>query len=94
MTNDDLAKEYKKSLKLLSSRINILKIKLKKLENKHKIYKYEIRELHQRMKPLTAMQRDLGEAAKEVKNYYVRSWWRSEKYTCNTRKARRTIYRF
>lgn len=91
MTNNQLAKEYKESLRLLTGRISILKIKLKEMEQDRNTSKSDIRELRQRLKPLMAMQRDLREISKEVKNYYVRSWWRSERYTCNSRKARRFI---
>jgi len=91
MTNEQLAREYKKSLQLLNSRIAVLKNRLKKLEKKRKLHKEEIRELRQRLEPLMAMQRDLREITREVKNYYIRSWWRSEKYTCNNRRARRAV---
>jgi len=85
--NEQLAREYRKSLQLITSRINILKIRLKELEQDRSIPKEDIQELQKRLKPLLAMQRDAREVTKEVKNYYDRSWWRSEKYTCNNRKA-------
>lgn len=45
-----------------------------------------------RIRPLIEMQSDLREVAKEVRHYYDRGWWRSERLTCNQRKSRSFIY--
>ena len=45
-----------------------------------------------RLRPLIEMQSDLREVAKEVKHYYDRRWWRSEKYTFNQWKSPKLIY--
>ena len=91
MDNKQLAKEYKRSLKLITCRVNMLKIRLKELEANRRSSKQEITELKMRLKPLLAMQRDLREITREVQNYYVPGWWRSENYTFNRRKPRRYI---
>lgn len=91
MDNGQLAKEYRKSLQLITGRINMLKIRLKELEGNRHSSEEELTELKMRLKPLLAMQRDLREVAREVQNYYEPGWWRSENYTFNRRKPRRFI---
>lgn len=95
MANEQLAREYKKSLKLISNRINILRKELNKIEKDCQLSKEEKRlrnrELRERLKPLYAMHRDLRCIYWTVKNYYEPGWWRSEKYTCNSRKTRRPV---
>lgn len=83
----ELAKEYKLSLRELNIRINELKSQKDMLALKpySPIREGEIEELKARLKPLVAMQSDLKTVTKEVKHYYDRSWWRSEKYTLNQR---------
>ena len=96
-----LGNEYKISKIAIKSRIELLVKDRTFLENKLKIIKYEhkreeielkITELNDRLRPLNAIYRDLSEIGREASNYYKRSWWRSEKYTCNKRKSRRTVF--
>ena len=90
----ELAKEYKKSLKALNKRINdivLLRIKLLAV-TKSPAEDPEIIDLIDRLKPLRIMRKDLIEVTREVENYYVKGWWRSEKYTLNARKSRKFIY--
>ncbi len=83
----ELAKEYKQSLRLLSKRINELKIQKQELA----LQPYsperegEIEELRQRLKPLNSMLSDLKTVSKEVEHYYDKGWWRSEAFTLNQR---------
>lgn len=83
----ELAKEYKQSLKLLSNRVNELRIQKAELalQPYNPIREGEMEELSLRLKPLNAMLSDLKAVAKEVENYYDRSWWRSETFTLNQR---------
>lgn len=83
----ELAKEYKQSLKLLSNRVNELRIQKQALalQPYSPIREGEMEELSLRLKPLNAMLSDLKLVAKEVENYYDRSWWRSETFTLNQR---------
>lgn len=86
-----LAKEYKKSLRPLNKRIHKLQGELKKLKGNKKSDKAHIQVLQDRLKPLLSMRDDLRQITTEMKYYYKPGWWRSEKYTCNRRKARRYI---
>jgi len=83
----ELAKEYKLSLKALNERINELKCQkdMLALRPYSPIREGDIDEIKDRLKPLVAMQTDLKAVTQEVKHYYDRSWWRSEKYTLNQR---------
>lgn len=83
----ELAKEYKWSLRLLSKRIYELNIEKRKLalQPYSSVREGKIEELRLRLKPLNAMLSDLKAVAKEVENYYDRSWWRSETFTLNQR---------
>ena len=96
--NSELAKEYKRSLQLITDRIEELKMKKKELEAKFKTndkvhigVSKSLIEIENRLKPLLQIQRNVREIGIEVNNYYERSWWRSEKYTLNTRKSRRIV---
>ncbi len=82
----ELAKEYKQSLKLLNKRINELTMQ------KYNSDDHEKDLLKERLKPLLSMQKDTLEVTKVIENYSKRSYWRDEKYTCNTRKHRKFIY--
>lgn len=93
----ELGKDYIRSLEILNDRIKEINSEIKSLEmsitnkeDRMKNYEIELRidDIKDRLKPLLEMQRDVREAGKEVLNYYNRSWWRSEKYTINTRKSR------
>lgn len=93
--NNELAKEYAKSLQLITDRIEELKIKKKEieirleLENERDIeVNKSLIQIEDRLKHLLQIQRNVREISIEVKNYYERSWWRSEKYTLNCRKSR------
>lgn len=90
----ELAREYRKSLKMITRRVNDLKPILKQLEQNPKKNIDQIEELRLRFKPLLSMQRDLQEVSREVEHYYDRSWWRSEKYTHNRKKSRQTVSYF
>jgi hypothetical protein len=96
--NKELAKEYKAALKLINDRIAFLKTELSGLDKDKHLSEYEKKirtdELKDRLRPLNSMQRDLRGVHVTIKNYYKRGWWRSEDYTCNQRKARRTIFYF
>lgn len=83
----ELAKEYKQSLRLLSKRINELKIERRKLalQDYSLEREGELDELRLRLKPLNAMLSDLKTVTKEVDHYYDRGWWRSEAFTLNQR---------
>ncbi len=96
--NSELTKEYKKSLQLITDRIEELKMKKKELEAKiktkdkvHIDVSKSLIEIENRLIPLLQIQRNVREIGIEVNNYYERSWWRSEKYTLNTRKSRRIV---
>lgn len=96
--NSELAKEYKRSLQLITDRIEELKMKKKELEAKLKTndkvhigVSKSLIEIENRLRPLLQIQRNVREIGIEVNNYYERSWWRSEKYTLNTRKSRRIV---
>lgn len=84
---EELAKEYKQSLKLLSKRINELKIQKRKLALQPYSLEREgeLEEIRLRLKPLNAMISDLKTVTKEVERYYDRGWWRSEAFTLNQR---------
>jgi len=90
----ELAEEYKKSITMLNKRITELQ-KVKDFLTAHTKDPEkdpEVIELKDRLKPLVTMLNDLREVTREIEHYYDRSWWRSEKYTCNARKSRRFIY--
>lgn len=53
--------------------------------------KEEINLLKERLSPLLNIYRTTREIGREAANYYEGSWWRSEKYTCNSRKSRRPV---
>lgn len=79
--------EYKKSLKLLTERINELNNQKDMLARKSYSPEREcnIDDIRDRLKPLNAMLKDLKAVTKEVEHYYDRSWWRSEEFTLNQR---------
>jgi hypothetical protein len=83
----ELAKEYKLSHRELNIRINELKSQkdMLALKSYSTEREGEIEELRARLKPLVAMQSELKIVTQEVKHYYDRSWWRSEKHTLNQR---------
>ncbi|WHH58295.1 hypothetical protein [Petroclostridium sp. X23] len=91
-----LGEEYKKSSRLIRRRIMELNNERAKLEaakyRKKKADKEEIKvrikEIEDRLKPLNAMHRDLIEIGREAANYFERGWWRSDKYTLNSKKSR------
>jgi uridine kinase len=90
----ELAKEYKASMCLLSNRIKelvSLKIQLQE-SSKDPEKDPDVIDLNDRINKLSLMQRDTQEVTKEVEHYFDRWWWRSEKYTLNSRKARKFIY--
>ena len=91
----ELTREYAESLQLITNRIDELKMKKIELETKIRlntesaVYKSEnLIEIEERLKTLLQIQRNVREIGIEAKNYYERSWWRSEKYTLNNRKPR------
>lgn len=81
----ELAGEYKKSLRLLSRRVDELNVEKRKLalQDYSPEREGEMEELRARLKPLNAMLSDLKSVTKEVDHYYDRSWWRSEAFTLN-----------
>lgn len=83
----ELAKEYKLSFKILNQRVTELKDQKAELalQPYSSVREGKIEELRLRLKPLNAMLSDLKAVAKEVENYYDRSWWRSETFTLNQR---------
>ena len=90
----ELVIEYKKSCKLLNNRISEL-IRQRDLLAARSLDPEQlgkIDELNERLKPLRIMLKDLREVTKEVEHYYELSWWRSEEYTCNQRKAQPYVY--
>lgn len=89
-----LANEYKKSIVLLSGRVDELKLLKKKLEDASAdpVKDPDVIEVKERLKPLLEMQKDLRTLEKEVRNYYDRKWWRSPEFTCNGKS--KTILRF
>lgn len=93
----ELGKEYRKSCKLLITKIKELnkkKIKLEEIKNKTKNkikkqeFELEINSLKDRLNKLSNMYRTTREIATEAINYNNKEWWRSEKYTVNARKSR------
>ncbi len=82
---NELAKEYKQSLKILIQRINELKEqkKMLALQSYSPEREGDIEELRDRLKPLNSMLSDLKAVTKEVEHYYDRGWWRSEAFTLN-----------
>lgn len=86
----ELAVEYRKSLKALGGRINLLTRQKEFLERRCKEPEKnsDIIALNDRLKLLRVMYKYLSEVTREVANYYKRGWWRSEKYTFNQRKSR------
>ena len=90
----ELIPKYKESIKLLSSRIEELN-KIRSFLISHTLNPDKdpkIITLNVRINPLKEMLNDLKKVTQEVKNYYERGWWRSEKYTLNQRKSRKYIY--
>ena len=90
----ELAAEYKRSCELLNNRIvDLIRqrdfLAARSLDPEHLGL---IDELNDRIKPLREMLNDLREVTREVKHYYDLSWWRSEEYTCNQRKAQPYVY--
>jgi len=91
----ELAKDYKQSLKILNQGIKDLAEKEKYLKSKlsrSASEDYEVKGIPDRLKILKNMQTDLAETTREVKNYYVKGWWRSGKYTFNQNKPKPAIY--
>ncbi|MBB6219011.1 hypothetical protein HNQ80_005189, partial [Anaerosolibacter carboniphilus] len=91
-----LGREYRKSVKLIRKRIQQLKIELEVLEfekgpRKNSDIPLEIQILKERLKALQEIYRTTSEIGVEAGNYYKRGWWRSEKYTTNSRKSRLPI---
>lgn len=90
----ELALEYKKSVDILNKRV----IELTKQRDFLAARSHDpehlgiIDELNDRIKPLREMLNDLREVTREVEHYYELSWWRSEEYTCNQRKAQPYVY--
>jgi hypothetical protein len=85
----ELANEYKKSLKLLNKRINELILQKSILQS---INDPQLDELKERLKILLSMQRDTKEVIEVILHYHERGYWRDERYTCNARKSRKFIY--
>ena len=75
-----LADEYKRTLKALNKRITELRKQREEVEDEKKV-----NDINNRLSIFYAMQRDVREVEKEVRHYYDKGWWRSEKYTCNSR---------
>lgn len=83
-----LSAEYKVSLAALQDRIDQLQAAKQQTETNSGMEQ----ELKDRLKVLTEMQVDLKDLTREVRHYYDRGWWRSEKFTLNARKARKFVY--
>lgn len=63
--------------------------KKKELEkNKKENKEFEINDLKHRLNKLANIYRTTREIGIESGNYYKKEWWRSEKYTVNSRKSR------
>ncbi|WHH59151.1 hypothetical protein [Petroclostridium sp. X23] len=96
-----LGKEYKESRIPIRNKIIELKNEKARLEtSKYRRKKAEIEaieskiiDIDDQLKLLNAMDRDLQEIGRESEHYFDRGWWRSEKYTLNSRHAKLpTIY--
>ena len=102
MNFDELAKEYRLSIKLLNRRIAELteeKLKLHTNIPRRKQSASEIEEREEkiaildiRLKPLISMRNELALVAREVAHYYDLSWWRSPDYTMNCGKGVKYTY--
>lgn len=89
----ELSEEYQRSLEPIKKRIDDLKLEIKRLEAENQMkgnrkIKNQIRDIEERISTLLVIQRNLREIGAEVDNYYEKSWWRSEKYTLNSRKPK------
>lgn len=86
-----LGREYRGSAKLVADRIDLLKGEKERLE-KQKGCKADIENLKIRINALQIIHRTTREIGTEAKNYYKRGWWRSEKYTTNSKKSRLPVF--
>mgnify|MGYP000332439081 CR=1 FL=1 len=87
---EELAKEYKRSIKIMSEGIESLnRIKeILEFNSADPERDPEVIAMKERIAPLKTMLNELKTVSREVSNYYKRGWWRSEKYTLNQRKSR------
>ncbi len=88
----ELLKEYEKSIVALNNRINELSKIKGHLSETSPVDDLQIEAIIERIKPLRMMLYELKEVVQEIDHYYDRSWWRSEKYTCNRPKSRKFIF--
>lgn len=95
-----LGREYRQSGNLILNRICELKAQIEAFDiakqgadrkSKRKL-QTEIELLEDRIKALQAIHRTTKEIGIEANNYYKRGWWRSEKYTTNSRKSRLPVF--
>lgn len=76
----ELSQGYKKALKPISQRIREIESNLKGIPER----KIPVSE-KDRLRALREMKRELIDLERLTKNYYKPGWWRSAKYTQNTR---------
>lgn len=95
-----ISKEYRRSCKLINDKIDELKHEKLRLEKElsstkkddREALEFHIKDIEYRLKPLSAIVRDLNEAGRECGHYYDRGWWRSGYYTFNPNKSKQSIY--
>lgn len=85
--------QYLESIGLIENRLNMLKVEMKdkelRFEETMDIDLYEeIERYKRRISVLYEIYLDLKKVRLEAKNYYNKEWYRSEKYTVNSRKSR------
>lgn len=93
MYDIEMDNQYLESISLIENRLNMLKVEMKDkelcFEETLDIDLYEeIERYKRRIAVLYEIYLDLKKVRLEAKNYYNKEWYRSEKYTVNSRKSR------